>query len=326
MCIRDRYLPVDTQASDPPPPYVEDTAPVVAQCDNDEHTLIELQSTITISITDGATVVSSFEHVLAPDMQVSQLRAELTAELLKFDEGKKIRLLICKGQILKDSQALSDTKLLPGDTLQMLIAPNAPPPPETQEGEAPEGAAAPAGGRSPRSILADFGVLQQQHIARTVDVHGLELQDEVERWGARVKIWTCMLLLLYSFKLLVGLSQSMETKENQQGPSLAFDLLGFWVAYIGSRAASRLNLSLARGYLYGQVVVAVYNLFLIVTRDPAVSADGEEVPYSIMWLSLGVNLLFWGYIVFVAYRFQHALFAWFSEVHPDLILDQHSDM
>jgi hypothetical protein len=29
----------------------------------------------------------------------------------------------------------------------------------------------------------------------------------VERWGARVKIWTCLLLLLYSFKLLVGLSQ-----------------------------------------------------------------------------------------------------------------------
>eukprot|EP00656_Telonema_subtile_P027161 TRINITY_DN2918_c0_g1_i2.p1 TRINITY_DN2918_c0_g1~~TRINITY_DN2918_c0_g1_i2.p1 ORF type:complete len:224 (+),score=71.68 TRINITY_DN2918_c0_g1_i2:558-1229(+) len=221
----------------------------------------------------------------------------------------------------------------PGDTLQMLTASNvqaAPPPPEPTAAPAGPGMA-----RSPHELLVELGMIQaasrgnagvHQH-PQQISVQGLELQEEVERWGARVKIWTCLLLLLYSFKLLVGLSQSMEQREQQHTPTLAFDLLGFWVAYIGARAATRLNLSLARGYLYGQVMVAVCSLFLIATKDPSTTADGENMPNYMVGVALGLNGLFWGYIVYSAFQFQKALFEWFSEVHPELILEQgHSDV
>ena len=79
-----------------------------------------------------------------------------------------------------------------------------------------------------RTILYRLGMLQQQQGQSDMIHHpqaslqgntlatrltaepqcaGIELQEEVEIWAGRVKVWTCMLLLLYSFKLLVGLSQ-----------------------------------------------------------------------------------------------------------------------
>merc|ERR1711977_698689 len=113
----------------------------------------------------------------------------------------------------------------------------------------------------------------------------IELQEEVETWASRVKMWTCMLLMLYSFKLLVGISQSMEQREREHSSAVAFDLLGFWVAYVGARAATRLNLSLARGYLYGQVMLGACNIFLVAMQEPVgTSADGEKIPYSVMWV------------------------------------------
>merc|ERR1711935_619074 len=120
----------------------------------------------------------------------------------------------------------------------------------------------------------------------------------------------------------------MEQRQDKHAPTLAFDLLGFWVAYIGARAATRLNLALARGYLYGQVMVAVCNMFMIATRDPQLSTNtqGEQIPGYMVWVTLMVNGLFWGYVVYTAFRFQKALFAWFSQFHPDLIIEQNSDM
>ena len=76
----------------------------------------------------------------------------------------------------------------------------------------------------------------------------------------------CVLLLI----ILLS-QQSLESQRENSTPTLAFSLLGFWVsesyfhtsccahelptqvAYVGARAATRLNLALARGYLYGQV-------------------------------------------------------------------------
>jgi len=295
--------------------------------------------TIKISVTDGAIVIAAFDTPAPPEMSVRDLRAALSEELIKIDPEKKIRLLIFRGQILKDEQHVSDTKMTPGDTLQMLTCANTPPPEI-----APPADTAPPAGNSPRAqsaraLLMQLGVIQQQHqqmpaAHRGIDphaqpqmtMHGLELQEEVERWASRVKIWTCMLLLLYSFKLLVGLSQSLETRQHDSTPTLAFSLLGFWVAYVGARAATRLNLALARGYLYGQMMVGVVNIFLLAMRDPSTVNVDAQVPYSILWISLAINCLFWGYIVYGAYMFQRSLFLWLSEVHPDLILEDHSDM
>merc|ERR1711959_262263 len=140
----------------------------------------------------------------------------------------------------------------------MLTAPDVPTPaavPEPSTSTTTGGAAG-----DPRTMLAQLGMLQQpaqqvdvRHPAPQISLQGLELQNEVEIWANRIKMWTCMLLMLYSFKLLVGLSQSVEQREQQHSPSIAFDLLGFWVAYVGARAATQLNLALARGYLCGQV-------------------------------------------------------------------------
>merc|ERR1711865_1367906 len=266
---------------------------------------------------------------VSPELSIRDLRAALSQELAKIDTEKRIRLLIFRGQILKDEQHVSDTKIVPGDTLQMLTCANTPPPAASGSPRA----------QSARALLMQLGVIQQnQQQMHThhrgmdpgmaqISLHGLELQEEVERWASRVKVWTCMLLLLYSFKLLVGLSQqSLENQRENSTPTLAFSLLGFWVAYVGARAATRLNLALARGYLYGQMMVAVVNIFLLAMRDPSTVNVDAQVPYSILWISLAINCLFWGYIVYGAYMFQRSLFLWLSEVHPDLILEDHSDM
>jgi hypothetical protein len=75
-----------------------------------------------------------------------------------------------------------------------------------------------------------------------------------------------------------------------------------------------------------QVVVAVCNMFLIATKDPKLVPDGDATPAYLLYVSMLVNGLFWGYIVYSAFRFQKALFAWFTQVHPDLILEQNSGM
>merc|ERR1712010_336753 len=174
-------------------------------------------------------------------------------------------MLIFRGQIMQNGKNLSDYKLDNGDTLQLLTW--------VPEAAAAAAAAAQTQAEPPRPSpiisRSDFSIEVPQRpfgafpAAAPASQAGLELQEEVETWAARVKVWTCMLLLLYSFKLLVGLSQSMEQHEQQRTPNVAFDLLGFWVAYIGVRAATRLNLALARGYLYGQVMVGVCNIFLL---------------------------------------------------------------
>jgi len=74
------------------------------------------------------------------------------------------------------------------------------------------------------------------------------------------------------------------------------------------------------------MMVAVVNIFLLAMRDPSTVNVDAQVPYSILWISLAINCLFWGYIVYGAYMFQRSLFLWLSEVHPDLILEDHSDM
>merc|ERR1711977_427545 len=132
----------------------------------------------------------------------------------------------------------------------------------------------------------------------------IELQEEVETWASRVKMWTCMLLMLYSFKLLVGISQSMEQREREHSSAIAFDLLGFWVAYVGARAATQLNLALARGYLCGQVMVGACNIFVLAMREPGAAADGQEITNDMVWVSVIVNVIFWGYMIFAAFRFQ----------------------
>merc|ERR1711998_39383 len=279
---------------------------------------------ITISVTDGATVVATFQYPAPPELSILDLRAGLCEQLRRIDPEKKIRLLIFRGQILKYNQKVGDTKMQPGDTLQMLTAANTPPP---EAPTAEPASASPRGVPAARTLLMQLGMMQQtqQDPRGPVDpalpqitLQGLELQEEVERWASRVKVWTCMLLLLYSFKLLVGLSQSLETRQQHYTPTLAFSVLAFWVAYVGARAATRLNLALARGYFYGQVLVAVVNIFLLAVRDPSqINPDTkDEIPASIVWITLAINCLFWGYIVYGAYRFQRALFLWLSEVHP----------
>jgi len=340
--------PCVIMASDAPPVYEpvekeEDQEIVIDLEDNNVSEALPADpDMIKISVTDGATVIATFDASAPPELSIRDLRAALSQELAKIDTEKRIRLLIFRGQILKDEQHVSDTKIVPGDTLQMLTCANTPPPEVAPVDTAPPAASGSPRAQSARALLMQLGVIQQnQQQMHThhrgmdpgmaqISLHGLELQEEVERWASRVKVWTCMLLLLYSFKLLVGLSQqSLENQRENSTPTLAFSLLGFWVAYVGARAATRLNLALARGYLYGQVLVAVVNIFLLAMRDPnqvASGAHGEEVPYSILWISLAINCLFWGYIVYGAYRFQRALFMWLSEVHPDLILEDHSDM
>merc|ERR1711904_553016 len=123
-------------------------------------------------------------------------------------------------------------------------------------------------------------------------------------------------MLIYSFKLLVGMSQSLEAHHRQHSSELAFSFLGFWVAYVGLRAATRFNFSLARGYFYGQMTVAMCNLFLMAIRDPSVTPGGEigdedrQVSPNVLFISFAINIVFWAYIVYGAFRFQRALWMW----------------
>merc|ERR1711988_1723179 len=162
---------------------------------------------------------------------------------------------------------------------------------------------------------------------------GLILEEEVQRWAARVKVWCCMLMLIYSFKLLVGMSQSLEAHQKHSS-ELALSFLGFWVAYIGLRAATRYNFSLARGYFYGQMTVAMCNLFLMAIRDPSVTPgaeDGSEIDTrqvspNILFISFAINVVFWAYIVYGAYRFQRALWLWLQEGAPEHVIDAQEEV
>lgn len=168
--------------------------------------------------------------------------------------------------------------------------------------------------------------------------HNIMLQEEVEQWGARVKVWTCMLMLIYSFRLLVGMSQSLETHQ-QQSSEVALSFLGFWVAYIGLRGASRYNASLARGYLFGQIAVAVCTLFRMAVREPTATsaASGHdastsghdadvEVSANVLFLSFMIHVVFWSYIVYGAYRYQRALILWLQDGAPEHIVASQEDV
>ena len=89
------------------------------------------------SVTDGATVIATFDASAPPELSIRDLRAALSQELAKSapfasscrsDEGgacridteKRIRLLIFRGQILKDEQHVSDTKVTQQNCVQPL--------------------------------------------------------------------------------------------------------------------------------------------------------------------------------------------------------------
>merc|ERR1711998_640791 len=194
----------------------------------------------------------------------------------------KLRLLIYRGQILQNGKKLSDYKLKTGDTLQLLTwIPESTAAAAAHSVQQPtpssDGISAPAGA-SPRNVVENR-LVDAERTAFQFQAglaHGLALQEEVERWSARVKVWTCMLMLIFSFTLLVGMSKNIEESCQEHSSKLAIWFLGFWVAYIGLRAATRYNFSLARGYLYGQMTVALCHLFLMAVRDPSVTPDADD--------------------------------------------------
>jgi len=290
---------------------------------------------INISVTNGGAVMATFQYtgqLEQEDIDVKDFKEDLESRLAKLDEGLKLRMLIYRGQILQNGKKLCDYKINDGDTLQLLTW-------------VPEAAAAVAAAEtaaathdseesvSPQTILAraNFGGFDQQRaltLATPTTAQGTFLQEEVERWSARVKVWTCMLMLIYSFKLLVGMSQSLEAHHRQHSSELAFSFLGFWVAYVGLRAATRLNYSLARGYYYGQMTVAMCNLFLMAIRDPSVTGESEHVQVSsnVLYVSFAINVVFWSYIVYGAYRFQHALWVWLQDGAPEHVMEAQEDV
>jgi len=140
-----------------------------------------------------------------------------------------------------------------------------------------------------------------------------------------------MLMLIYSFKLLVGMSQSLEAHE-QHSSELALSFLGFWVAYIGLRSATRFNFSLARGYFYGQLTVAMCNLFLMAIRDPSVTpgadtGDGARpMSPNVLFISFAINAVFWAYIVYGAFRFQRALWLWLQDGAPEHVIQSQEEV
>jgi len=146
-----------------------------------------------------------------------------------------------------------------------------------------------------------------------------------------------MLMLIYSFQLLVGMSQSLETHQ-QHSSKMALSFLGFWVAYIGLRGASRYNFSLARGYLFGSIAVGVCNLFLMAIKDPSVTPEAHhtggatghdetrEVSPNVLFLSFTINVVFWAYIVYCAYRYQKALLAWLQDGAPEHIVQSQEEV
>lgn len=299
---------------------------------------------INVSVTNGGSVTTTFVHC-CPDgdeTSVDELKAGLSAQLEKADtEGRKLRMLIFRGQILQSGKCISDYKLSDGDTLQLLTwAPEAAaaaaeaaaaaanPPPQSPSGG--------AGGRPPPEFVFEgFRHHFQVAAAAAQSPNAMILQEEVGRWSARVKVWTCMLLLIYSFRLLVSMSQSIDKQQQQKSSQMAFSFLGFWVAYIGLRAATRLNFPLARGYYYGQVTVAMCNLFLLAIGDPSVTphergADGKDHPVeaspSVLWISFAIHCIFWAYIVYGAYRFQRALGMWLQDGAPDHIIESQEEV
>merc|ERR1711865_1268454 len=98
---------------------------------------------------------------VSPELSIRDLRAALSQELAKIDTEKRIRLLIFRGQILKDEQHVSDTKILAGDTLQMLTCANTPPPEVAPVDTAPPAASGSPRAQSARALLMQLGVLQQ---------------------------------------------------------------------------------------------------------------------------------------------------------------------
>lgn len=238
------------------------------------------------------------------NMPIMDLKQALGATLAKLDEGCKLRMLIFRGQIMQNGKNLSDFKLDHGDTLQLLTWV-----PEAAAAAAAATASAqtqaeppcPSVGRSDFSIEVPQRTFAMFPAVAPVSQAGLELQEEVERWSARVKVWTCMLLLLYSFVLLVSMSQSLEANQRHSS-QLAFNFLAFWVAYIGLRAATRLNFSLARGYYYGQMTVAVCKIFLMAIRDPtampsATTTDDQgnehEISPNMLYIWFGIRVIVW---------------------------------
>lgn len=276
------------------------------------------------------------------DRSIVDVKADMEERLAKME--CKLRLLIFRGQILQNGKKLSDYKLKRGDTVQLLTwipeaaAAAAANTATTAAVPSNNAAAAAAPGAAPGAATfqmqrADFGFDEQAAFAFQAGLGtGMILQEEVERWSARVKVWTCMLMLIYSFKLLVGMSQSMEAHQ-QHSSELALSFLGFWVAYIGLRAATRFNFSLARGYFYGQMTVAMCHLFLMAIKDPSVTPGGDthdghsrQVSPNVLFISFAINVVFWAYIVYGAFRFQRALWMWLQDGAPDHILQSQEEV
>jgi len=292
------------------------------------------QLDIKVSVTNGGAVMETFEYSCAKgDMAVTDFKADLESRLEKLQ--CKLRLLIFRGQILQNGKNLSDYKMKSGDTLQLLTwVPEATAAAATHNMQAAPSEAAPGlvPGATPRAgaegtMMDDRSVFQfQAGLA-----NGLVLQEEVERWSARVKVWTCMLMLINSFELLVGMSESMET-HRQQSSDLALSFLGFWVAYIGLRAATRYNYSLARGYFYGQMTVATCKLFLIAVKDPYIKpqgdSDDQQTPNSpnSVYIEFAIHVVFWAYIVYGAFQFQRALWLWLQDGAPEHILQSQEEI
>jgi len=275
------------------------------------------------------------------DMDVADLKSKLQQRLDKMD--CKLRMLIYRGQILQNGKKMSDYKLKHGETVQLLTwisdsaAAAATAASQANTASSEQQTTSPRGGAQALAAVMDAQpgfTLQAQAGLR----NNLVLQEEVERWAARVKVWTCMLMLIYSFKLLVGMSQSLEPPRDQHSTNNALSFLGFWVAYIGLRSATRFNFSLARGYFYGQLTVGLCNLFLmgIHLADPtkanpvtagADTQDGSRaIPANVAFISLAINTVFWAYIVYGAFRYQRALWLWLQDGAPEHILQSQEEV
>lgn len=300
---------------------------------------VEENSTVVkISVTNGGAVLDTFDYGCSDlEMPVADFKADLEKRLEKLN--CKLRLLIYRGQVLQNGKKLSDYKLKDGETLQLLTwipestaaaaaansvptpaAPSSSHTPSTPSAAANRGEAFAFEAGQPNAFAFQQGL-----------AHGITLQEEVERWSARVKVWTCMLMLIYSFNLLVNMSKNIEETRQEHSSKLAIWFLGFWVAYIGLRAATRYNFSLARGYLYGQMTVALCHLFLMAVRDPSVTPDADdhssdEQRENILFISFAINLVFWAYIVYGAYRFQRALWMWLQDGAPEHILQSQEEV
>jgi len=327
----DDRVEVEMDLSSQAPPAAHD-----AEAEVDD-TPAAMQKVINVSVTNGGAVQHTFPFTCTEeDMSIVDLKQAFEATLAKLDEPCKLRMLIFRGQIMQNGKNLSDYKLDNGDTLQLLTW--------VPEAAAAAAAAAQTQAEPPRPSpiisRSDFSIEVPQRpfgafpAAAPASQAGLELQEEVERWAARVKVWTCMLLLLYSFVLLVSMSQSLEANQRHSS-QLAFNFLAFWVAYIGLRAATRLNFSLARGYYYGQITVALCKIFLMAIRDPTEMPSGtttdeagneHEISPNMLYIWFGIRVIVWAYIVYGAYRFQRALHLWLQDGAPDHIVDAQEEV